>query len=320
MIASNDPRFVVAFILLVGVGFHADQALATLAVDWGGDYVAGNVNMRGGTGGEVADDFEPDGTNDDDRTRIAFIDDGVTSLSPAIGASYSGTSAKFYGGHEWWHIDSSSISGRNNRIQNNGAADEIHINQNNGGSRRMYSAILWRQEDFLNGLNTGQLMLDSAAGGLSLNNTTNANSGNSSFRFLVKNGSDYLLSDFVTNSTGLQSLTGAALDAAMWAIYTPDTNGLRPEDPDPTVDNQNRSQNLTFNIATSALTDITGIGYYAELTSFGGGGTFEFQVAGFEAHLAPVPAAEETVVPEPATAAMVMLSCAGLVAMRRRRQ
>jgi hypothetical protein len=102
-------------------------------------------------------------------------------------------------------------------VQNPGAtpnADQLQFKLNGNTTSAL---LLWKQEDFLNGYNTGSLTL-AAGSTIALNLVTNA--GTTNGRAVVRVGSSYYISASVVSS-GEIGLKSADLTTLSWFHYDP---------------------------------------------------------------------------------------------------
>lgn len=191
--AALRPLLALSTILAAG-----DITAATLAVNWGGDYGTGNA-------------FEPNG----------FTGGQPGQLSPS--SNYSGTSSVFYGDARSFiggiYQGTSTTLGM---VVNNGSLDRIELKgsdaftpdpQNNTGF-----LLLWKQQDFLNGMHTGEVGFD-ATSSVRLNITTYAGQTADSGRLVLRAGGQYYISSRIYTATGDQ--TTANVTALNFFSYNP---------------------------------------------------------------------------------------------------
>jgi hypothetical protein len=270
---------------LSGGGAHA-----AVAVNWGGDYVAANVNYARSQSTVSTDYYGGTGQ----YKQIAWSESTV--LNPSSGyTAPSGMSSTFYGGM----FTSASGTGLGfqtftNNVQNNAAADRLgyrsQLNASTGLTGRNGAVgVVFLQSDFMNGLNTGSVTVD-VNSSISMNIT-----GLSSpfvGRYMMKNGVQWYVSNTTYNTTGSKALSGLGLVNETWATFDPSTN-------------------LDFNNTTfSAVnwTGITGVGYYADFALAGTSiAATDFSISSFSANLVPEPGA-------------ALLGGLGLLALLRRRR
>lgn len=170
-------------------------------------------------------------------------------LSPAIG--WSGTSGVFYGGFSGVVTGTTGMS-RFAAGLDNAATDRVRIGITAGTGNTINSftgVVYWDKADFLNGGSSAIISLDGSSS-LSLNVPAGSNLRG---RWVIRDGDKYYVSNgttnFITNSSGSFSLSGAALMATNWDEYTPATSLAWTSNPDTTR-------------ASSSFTNVTGVGFY----------------------------------------------------------
>ena len=266
--ASIRSLLVLSTILMAG---HAGAA--TLAVDWGGQYGTGNA-------------FEPTG----------FTGGEPGQLSPS--SNYSGTSSVFYGDARSFiggiYQGTSTTLGI---VLNNGVADRIELKgsdaftpdpPNNTGF-----LLLWKQQDFLNGMNTGEVGFD-ATSSVRLNITTYAGQAADSGRMVLRAGGQYYISSRIYSATGDQ--TTANVQALSFFSYNPATDM-----------NVNGDGTPATIASGGTIYGVTEVGFYFE--SLGSNNAVRIQ--DFEVSLVAVP--------EPSAAAACGALLPSLLLIRRRR-
>lgn len=122
------------FVLLL---FSTAWLGAAVIVDWGGNYVSSNQS------------FANPGTNQFG----GFVSGDPLQLSPA--SNYSG--GAFYGMVSWTTI---GTDGEYGRVVEASGGDRIEIKRYNTD---LQALVLWRQSDFLNGLDSGTVAFDSTS-------------------------------------------------------------------------------------------------------------------------------------------------------------
>ena len=180
---------------------------------------------------------------------------------------------------------------RNYRILNNGNDDRIELKTqdivNNTGF-----LVLFRQENFLNGLNTGNIGFDSTTS-IRLNNVIYANQTSDSGRLVLRLGSDYYISELVFDMAG--DLTTPDITALDYFAYNP-ASTINPNDPITPV-----------SIVTDGMIQqVTEVGFYFETQNSANA----IRIQDFEVNMIQVP--------EPATISLLALM-APLALSRRRR-
>jgi hypothetical protein len=306
------PRKLLLATAVASLMLTATLARAGTIVNWSGDYVSSvEIGYRNGTSTGLTNvEWGDDASNDDSARRFDFSES--IQLNPTIGGSYSGSSARFYGGLELWYVDggaSAPSTSRGGRVRNNSATDYHLVYLDNGANRRAYALWTWMKPDFLDASLTGATVAVTfdTTSSLSLDVTLN-NANHYWYRFVVKSGDQYYLSSFT--QTNDATLTGTALMSTTWALYSPALNlQANPGVTDNGVGGASRL--LTYSYTTSVLTNIQAVGLYAESTGTGGGDR-NFQWASFSV--------SAVVIPEPSTLALVGFGLLATVALRRVRK
>ncbi|WAC18822.1 PEP-CTERM sorting domain-containing protein [Luteolibacter sp. SL250] len=251
----------------------AHAGAATLAVNWGGDYGTGNA-------------FEPNG----------FTGGEPGQLSPST--NYSGTSSVFYGDARSFiggiYQGTSTTFGM---VVNNGGLDRIELKgsdaftpdpPNNTGF-----LLLWKQQDFLNGMNTGEVGFD-ATSSVRLNITTYANQAADSGRLVLRSGGQYYISSRIYTASGDQ--TTANLPALSFFAYNP-ANDI----------NVNGDGTPASIASGGVIPGVTEVGFYFESI----GSSNAVRIQDFEVSLVTVP--------EPSSMAASASLLAAVCLIRRRR-
>jgi hypothetical protein len=177
---SRRLPFLCLALILPAPGFSA------LVVDWGGNYVSGDVQMQEG----------------------GFVDGDPLVLSPAT--SYTGTSARFHG--------AVAITGTRTRatiVQNNGSNDRLQLKSSDAGGGVASYLFLWDKGDFLNGMNS------ESAGFSSTDTITISLATYAQFspgRIVIQQGSSYYVSEAVFNAATSFTVNPTGLD---WFNYDP---------------------------------------------------------------------------------------------------
>lgn len=301
--------------LLGATGLHA----TVTAVNWGGNYVSATQNLQGDTTIHAGSDAYGDpytqtgvdiinGTGDaydndallDDSVRGRFYS-SVTAFNPGSpGYNTAATSAIFYGGATTFSKNDTHVDGFTELdVLNQGSNDSIHFHTDSGtDDHTMHALLFWKKENFLNGANLqSNLSFDTLSNfSLTTGQVSNGNAGSQDMmlRWAVQSGGTWHLSSSANILTPNNTFTDNVF-ATTWAIY------------DPTANNMNFHQDAaSFTIASSALNDITALGFYLDHDRATG-----------QPHM-HVEHFSSSVVPEPGRA---MLLCFGLgsLLLRRRR-
>lgn len=257
---------------------------AALMVDWGGDYVSGNRSYSNPSAGGVA------GPNSADKLG-GFSSGAPVLLSPAT--AYDGTSDTFYG-------EIIRTSGTSTFTTSNGGNAASWIQQNNTSDRieiklassAVSALFLWKQTDFLNGLNTGSLNLGA---GSTVSTAVDTYAAGVPGRAVVKSAGNYYISSAIFSATGTSS---SDLTTLSWFSYTPATS----------ISSIGASYDLVSN---GVISNVTEIGFFTGITAVVANAvrisSVEFNyVAG-------------AVIPEPSTyATLAGLLLLGVCSLRRR--
>lgn len=277
------------FSVMLGFGFLATLAMqsqATLIVDtrWGDTVVGANAEL---TGPEVATtgDFNGDATSDYRRSR-AFSES--SELSPNI--TKAGYNTDFFGGWQMTYYGTTTANTGERTQVRNVTGDPITIMTGTDTREKSVQALVfWKNTgyqnvtgpDYATFVNTAT---NSIAVTLAIDGTM------PTFRYLVKTGGQYYVSE--TTFTATATLTNPG--AANWAAYNPATD-------------------MNFNQASAtyggvSFGELEAVGYYFETDSS------TASIIGFRNTGVVVQA---TLVPEPATAGMLLLGLSGVFLRRR---
>jgi hypothetical protein len=274
--------------LSVAAALSAGSAHAALLVNWGGDYVTANVNFaRSTTNNAFA---YPSGTG---RSKVAAWNES-TALSPS--SSYSGVSSTFYGGffasHDGTVTNAPNIT-TSARIANSGTTDQIYLRLQTplDASKTAASVgggVAWLKSDFLNN-STATITFDTTS---SLNITLQSLTSGAEVRWMIKDGTQWYVSNAAHTSSGSKSLSGASLLAETWLAYDPGSSLLEP----------------TGTFVSHNFTDITAVGYF---------GWMDISSSALTTTDIIVTAFSVDAIPEPSSA---LLGGLGLLALLRRRR
>ena len=273
------------------------SATASVIVNWGGDYVTtGNVNYNnaGNRAVSAVANAYPSGTG---RSKSVSWNES-TQLSPT--ASYSGTSATFYGGYFDSHDGTVTTAGSitaTARITNSGTTDQLYYRFQTPSDAtkttvNVGGGISWLKSDFLS-FSAGTPSFDSTSS-LSMNIATI--SGSAAVRWAVKEGSQWYISNTSYTTNGAKSLSGVSLTGETWLAFDPATvNMLQP----------------TGSYAAQTFSNITGVGYFGWANLTGSAATTtDIVLTSFAVDA----------VPEPATWALLVGSLTTVMILRRRRR
>ena len=206
----------------------APSQAATLAVDWGGNYV---------TNTDGSQPLQPGG-----------FTAGGDPLQTSPVSNYSGPI--FHGKME---VFSGSSNTANYQILNNGSNDRIELKTQDATNNTGF-LVLFRQQNFLNGLNTGNIGFDSTTS-IRLNNATYANQTDDSGRLVLRLGSDYYISERIYTIAG--DLTTPDLTALDYFAYNP-ASGTTP-----TIDPNNPTTPVAI-VTGGQIQNVTEVGFYFE--------------------------------------------------------
>ena len=265
----TEFRSIVAIIVAACV---ANTAHAKLMVDWGGDYVTATQNFSNGSG---------------NLTHGGFIGGDPILISPASG--YNGTSADFYGLTRQDFVTGGNANSRP-QVENVGSNDRIQIKSDFAAGEAL---LLWRQGDFLNGLNTGNVGFDATSTvSMNINSYANFNPGRVVIRLQGGSNDGYYISDETPfNGTGAKSASPTGLT---WRAY------------DPATDLDGVAGTITNIVFGGQIANVTEVGFFVEDNVSSDADAFRldsFEVSG-------------VVIPEPASLALMGLG--GLLMLRRR--
>lgn len=197
---------------------------ATLAVDWGGAYVTADQAFSSAGG---------------------FTSGNPDLISPATG--YSGTSSTFHGQVQIF----AGTPALATSVVNNGGSDRIQLKAaDTPGAQNVGFLLLWQQADFLNGLNTGTVGLDSTSA-ISLNIFTYASQTADSGRLVLRLGSDYYISNRIYTGTG--TTTTSDPTALTYYAYDP-INAMNVNSPTTPVSI----------VSGGLISGVTEVGFYFE--------------------------------------------------------
>lgn len=256
---------------------------AALMVDWGGNYANGPRAYS-----------NPNPSNAIGVTEYGGFSSGnPLLLSPS--ANYSGTSATFYGqivrtaGTSTFTSDPSGNLG-GTAVTDNSGNDRLSIKLD-GTPSGVSALFLWKQTDFLNGLNTGALNL---AAGSTVSTTRDTYVLGVPGRAVVKSAGSYYISSAIFSGTGTSTFD---LTTLSWSEYDPAGDGIS-------------SIGSTFGLVSGGvISNVTEIGFFTGVTA----GTNAVRLSSVEFNY--VAAA----IPEPSSFALLAGGTGLVFALRRKR-
>lgn len=279
------------FLSILALAAVTDSANAALLVNWGGDYVSANANYS--RSASAVNTAYPSGTG---RSKSVGWSEG-TVLNPTSG--YSGVSSTFYGGyydsHDGTVTTTSNITAAS-RITDSGTADQLYYRfqtptDASKTSITVGGGVSWLQNDFLN-LSAATIVFDNTS---SLNMNIRTLSGGIGVRWMVKDDTQWYISNTSYTTSGSKSLSGASLLAETWLAFNPGTSLLEP----------------TGTYATHTFADVSAVGYFGWGNLTGTASTTSDLV------LTAFSANGVDAVPEPSA---VLLGSLGMLALLRRRR
>lgn len=281
---------IMSTVALVGTGLMS-TAWASLAVDFGGNYVSANVDYTKPSTLATGDyDFD---TAVDDRRLYQSMDTAFT-IVPTL--SVPGKTTQLYNGIQIANFNSVANPGVNVYRLSNGASLDFLTVSSLAGTANMGLVITptVKKADFLTGLNAlSNLSFSNSANSVSFNVTLAT--GMNTARVLVKNGSSWYVSASQGAAAGAVSLNGYTEN---WYAYDPSNNLFL------------NTAALGTSVAGSTLTDIQSVGVLMQ-GMFNGtaANAANFQINRISADL--------TVIPEPATIGMLGLGAISILICRR---
>ncbi len=300
------------------------SARAGLVVNWGGNYVSNSQlfndsdSLNTGPADDYGDPVGPLTYNIDTLSRSGTVAGRQVSSStlynPAIGPSYNGSNAKFYGGHSVVYSAPPNRGLTNLMVENQGMNDAIHVEAKPDADIQRFAMLTyWDSADFI-----GAPALYSVNGTsvFSLNSTQDSNTKTPlvhSLRWVIRNVGQFYLStplSFENNGT----YTSAILPLTNWTAYNP---MAAPSAGRTILDNVFLS-NSAGGVSTPNFDNVTAIGFYIEFlrpVGVNGAISIDYKINNFNATLDPPIGA----VPEPSTFALGLVGLSG-AALRRWRK
>jgi hypothetical protein len=251
-------------------------------VDWGGNYVANPPAIyqpfqTSPTSENQLFDYGGNPDTKDSRRYIPFSD--TVLLSPS--ANYSGTSARFYGG---WNsiVYDVALTGSKPQTQigvlDSTTTDTIRF-RGGSGLGEAAGSVVWLKADYLSGTDKTLVLSSGCTLRIYVADTGVASGGTGVHRIVVRDGSQYYVSNSSSSSVGWLTISNPATET--WATFNP-------------ANSNNRLNDIGATYATRTFSDVQAIGYYWSGT-IGGAYTASPQVQDAE-FMAAFPAPKGTVI------------------------
>lgn len=291
------------FLLSALIALLPVRAQAAIAVDWGGDYAAGNRNMTI-TPTLSTGDYDYDGDPDDRASTVAWGTKFVQSSG--IITAPTGKTATVYTAASIANLNSSVDPAYSLYRLNGGTSSDywqVASNKSTGSTSmmRMATAFYAIKSDFLNGLDTtDSLSFANIADGAQITagaGATVSSGGVQGVYFLVQNGASW----YVTFGTASQAAATVSINpySATWYLFDPNSSLFLNVD--------SSGVPLGTGVLGSTFTDIQAFGVYTEVTLFDGVSAADtVQVTAFSVAL----------VPENQSVSLVVSGLAGLMVLR----
>lgn len=237
----------------------------TFLVDFDTPYVTSTTNLRDQNESTTVLDIDGDGFDDDARAGYSLIlpvgeNPTETPLSPQNG--YTGPA--FFGGLYADRLDTTSSSLADNKVT---STEMIIRSQPPSGVQTKVHGVFFFPKSEFSGLQAGDV-LDFAAGD-SIDLDAPGWGGGGKLRFLVRDGTDYFVSQQEFNEGGGLDFI-QDIEDGLWALWTPPAD----MDFDPAA--------VTF--LDQNFSDITGLGFIVDTPNYNDG-RFFFRVRDFRANL-----------------------------------
>ncbi len=184
-------------------------------VNFGGDYVSTSQALRPTEGNGVVStgDFDGDGNSDDTMTRYTFS--LVDPLSPAIGGSYNGPSAEFFGGVVAIAYDGTDSGFSTRNVGENGANDRVSLRYQKYPPLADFDTTwVWTADGFLDDA-TAKILGANTVFSIGFSRAESLGQ----MRWLLGDGVNFYVSE--QTFYGDTTWTGQQVADSMWALYTP---------------------------------------------------------------------------------------------------
>ncbi|MCG3178759.1 MAG: hypothetical protein BIFFINMI_01088 [Phycisphaerae bacterium] len=279
---------------------------AVMAVDWGGpNYITNGGGIAGHQRAATVENLTNDyggAATPDYRKYVPFSDTAGAYFCPVNspggynGYDQSQSSALYYGGYNFIRYDTTGTNYIGVISSSPGDKIQPYVGGAWGTGGEFAETIVWVKDNFLNGANALDNLALDASTPLSI---TIASSGNVTYRLVVKNGSQYYVSNSTMSATGLFTIADPA--AETWAAFNP-------------YNSNNRLSDVSGTFASVTFDDVQALGFYVYKPVLSSAGPssmvsdVEFQVT------------TATAVPEPATLGLLAVGGLGLLTASRRRR
>lgn len=251
-----------------GAGFVRDLQGAERIVDFSGNYLSAARNntarlARHGQWEKAS--FRADERAGDAVYRVPLSES--EPLSPLFKDVPKQKTREFFGGYEIWRVASAvpTRAGQDTGLGDGGDEDFVRLWYSNGADRRVFGAWVFLKQGFL-ALSDERVVLGRASG-LLVDVSRNLG-GHYAVRFLVRSNGIYYLSQSVSNREGIFSLSGSQLLNELWTKYDPmrdlRANGAATGNSSTASNLVSGAGALTYDLPTSALSNIEAVGLYAE--------------------------------------------------------
>lgn len=255
-VASQTGAATIAVTVSDGVQTAADTFLLTVTagttgpfavVDWGGDYVSAFQLYARSAVAESPAANHGGLASTDARKTVYFSDAALPTEALSPTASYSGTSSRFYGGWNSIVYDATAggtVPNGSLRLLDSTTTDLIQFVAGKGGawSGEAAAVAVWLKPDFLVG--SGDLLCLTTTCTQRVNI---ASGGVGAYRLVVKNGTQYYVSQTSKADAGWLTVTDPTTEN--WATFNP-ANGDR------------RLNDVGASYVPRVFDDVQGLGYY----------------------------------------------------------
>ena len=298
----NRPLFrsrsLIGVVLLAVLSGVAPAAISLVAWNADGESTNATVDFQGAWTSEVNLDLDGDALTDDSRFGLALGE--RTPLSPDY------TDGRFYGGvsiNKVNNVVPDTLSSGNYSVHNASTDHLVVHTQHSGNHHHTFDALFyWDKADFLNGGDVMGVTLDGTSVLSVATLPTSLVKGDEHLHFVIRDGSQFYISEKYYGSTPGPSQLGLFPDGAtvslapnesQWSLYDPSGLALHFE-------------GTTF--SPHVFADVTAFGFLMDSKTFESNSS-RIEISGFSA----------SAVPEPSAALLAGMMCLASVAWRRRR-